>query len=193
MFSRMLQWSAALVFGVLVAGPANAATVPLNDPTGGTTYTANTTDLFVANPAPFGTKEQIDHYYTFTGLDSLQGTADVTVHVSFPGGSSPGIDNLFVKWLDSTQTIVLASIQLTNGSGQTIASTLQYTFTLVNDAVLYLTGKSNLNAGAQYDVTLRFSGDGQNEVPLPPALILFGSALVGLTVLGRRKRQGAKV
>src|SRR5262249_9600401 len=33
----------------------------------------------------------------------------------------------------------------------------------------------------------------ENDLPLPPALLLFGSALVGLTALGRRKRQRAAV
>jgi hypothetical protein len=32
---------------------------------------------------------------------------------------------------------------------------------------------------------------GEAQLPLPPALILFGSALVGLVTLGRRRRQGA--
>jgi hypothetical protein len=33
--------------------------------------------------------------------------------------------------------------------------------------------------------------DNQTNLPLPPAILLFGSALAGLTVLGRRRRQGA--
>ena len=43
---------------------------------------------------------------------------------------------------------------------------------------------------AALSVTTR---EGQAELPLPPAMVLFGTALAGLAALGRRRRKGAVV
>jgi len=53
---------------------------------------------------------------------------------------------------------------------------------------------SSTNPAFEFSNLLAFSG--QNEtpvVPLPPAAILFGTALMGLGLLGRRRRKGATV
>jgi hypothetical protein len=46
----------------------------------------------------------------------------------------------------------------------------------------------------EFSNLLAFNGDNETPVvPLPPAAILFGTALVGLGLLGRRRRKGATV
>jgi len=43
------------------------------------------------------------------------------------------------------------------------------------------------------NVTISEGDHAPSQTPLPPALVLFGSALVGLTMLGRRRRQAPKM
>jgi hypothetical protein len=190
MLSRLLGATLMAAAVLAVALPAKATTI-----TPGGSVPADTINTFDANPGPLGSQVSFTHDYTFTGVGSLASSALVTVLLPFPNPPSvtgqPGIANLVISWL-KTDLTPLASLTLTNASGQTLAFTFDYTFGLITDAVLRLTGTTlKSDKKAFYDLTLTFSRDSNTDLPLPPALLLFGSALVGMTVLGRRKRKGA--
>ena len=189
MFLRLTQLGTAMFLGVaMVAAPASAVTVPISP--GGGPYIANTVDTFEANPGALTPSAGFTHDYTFTGLSSLNSKSIVTVHTSFPDPGDPGIADLFIYWLAPDNSI-LAQKRLTDISGTTIATKLLFAFGVINDAILRLSGTSLKTPGALYDMSVNFSSDRNTDLPLPPALLLFGSALAGLTVLGRRKRKGA--
>jgi hypothetical protein len=73
----------------------------------------------------------------------------------------------------------------------------QFSFVFTANAIsTFLTFQSNTDGfyGPALDNVSISEGEHTiSQTPLPPALVLFGSALVGLGVLGRRKRKGATV
>ncbi len=112
-------------------------------------------------------------------VDETIGAADVNISVSDVHGSLLGytvnIDNLAV-----TGSPTFAG----GGDSLFYTGTLEngtYNFTIGGDA----TGDNTVNGysfGGAYEVSLNAA-----PVPLPPAALLFGSALVGLAALRRRK------
>jgi hypothetical protein len=110
-----------------------------------------------------------------------------------PKGSCFGIANLTIQWLDAANHI-LKTLNVTDGSGIVYPSP-SMSFNLATGTLynILVTG-TVLSGGGIYNFNVATTaGTDQSSVPLPPALILFGSALVGLTALGRRKRKGATV
>ena len=190
MLSRLLGATLMAAAALAVVVPAKATTI-----TPGGSVAADTINTFDANPPALGSQVSFTHDYTFTGVGSLDSSALITVLLPFPNPGlvtgQPGIANLVISWL-KTDFTPLASLTLTNVNGQTLAFTFDYAFGVISDAILRLTGTTLKSENkAFYDVTLTFSKNSNTDLPLPPALLLFGSALVGMTVLGRRKRKGA--
>jgi hypothetical protein len=122
--------------------------------------------------------------YAFTipgGPVPVSSLVDVTLNN--PG--TVGIANLVLSWYLDGNPVALVSETFTNGSGTWLGvGSVLFPFTLPGGPAKYLlvvTG-TILSGGGGYDIEL-------SAVPLPPALILFGTALVGMTLLGKRRRK----
>lgn len=206
MLTSLIRLSASLAVGlVLTTGSASAVSIvtgncpsgspcsiSLSSPNNFYQVTA-TAPISPAAPAAF------THDYYFTAAQSLNTLTAVTVHEAPESKFFGGIHNLVVSWLAVPSSLI---------------SSATYTDALGNGTAFYTAGQfvtplaAALSAGLTY--ILRVKGEavdpgyytltvrterlpGNQELPLPPALLLFGSALVGLTALGRRKRARASV
>lgn len=191
MFSRMLQLSAALAVGaVCLVQSATAATI---DVTPGPTYTLVAGNTYRDSP-DFNADEVISNVYNFISSGLNTNTTAAVLNVDPPTQGPFGIKNLRLEWFNDGN-ISQGFLDVTDSLGVVINPTAILSINLVADALAYhlkVTGKA-LGDGGSYLLRVAVPGDQQSPVPLPPALLLFGSALVGLTVLGRRKRQGATV
>ena len=143
---------------------------------GGNNYSA--TFNFVSDTPDF------QHDYLFNlvspGDVPLEGLTTTLVFEK-PAGR---ISNMVMSWLDPGLN-TLASVPVTDGSGNELVT--EMTLSLLSGAVLGV-------------YTLRITGDALTTqiyniavttTPLPPALLLFGSALAGLGLLGRRRRSAS--
>jgi hypothetical protein len=125
-------------------------------------------------------KTFVDNFY-FSVPATLIGLGTLTV-------AKPGqilkIKDLTLTWLEGATT--LSSLVITDGTGH-LGPITSLTFSLL-DPVLYTLRVSGqlLTDTATYDLQI-------NTTPLPPAWLLFVSALGGLTVLGRRSRRSSKL
>jgi hypothetical protein len=83
--------------------------------------------------------------------------------------------------LSAGDNLATGNAGVTNSGGQ-----------IKNAVVFVLTVVGSLTEGQIGNVFFQY-GSVLNVVPLPPALVLFGTALVGMTVLGRRRRKDKAV
>jgi len=188
MFSPVLRWSAAalLVLPLSIAA-ANAAPVPYN-------LNLNPNNPLNANSQYDGFQFQVTTSGSVTYQFDYEGPAGLTAANSTTNLSvnSSGFKTLQVAWFKPNDANPIFDI---SALGDVPANTVQ-------SKDLPLSGLGIYKLVITWTVTDSHVGNFQTEVltpplqrapdvPLPPALILFGSALVGLTVLGRRKRQGA--
>jgi hypothetical protein len=192
MFSRMLQWSAALALGAVLLTAVPAAAVPVNpgDPAvqllAGGTYSYLTPGY--PDPVPPGSSstDQFNFFSTTAFAGVLNSTSTIAV------GIGAGFQKFDVTWIGSVSGI-LTSVSLGPvGTGGVFNLPLPVPsaqfYQLIVDWV------ANKNEGGAYSMRITVPrGEGETQLPLPPALLLFGSALVGLGALGRRKRRGAAV
>src|SRR5262249_38210940 len=112
-----------------------------------------------------------------------------------PSADCYGIADLKVKWLASDNTTVLNTLTVTDSDGNYLNPAKMLLNLAANVTYFILVTGTTLSPGGgtyNFKVSVTANTD-QRGVPLPPALLLFGSALVGLTTLGRRKRKGASV
>ena len=112
--------------------------------------------------------------YTVGGLTSLTGTETATATES-PGGKNK---YNFVAGDDLAPSDG-SSLKLFGFTGNNSAGTLQS----------YILGTASLGA----DGTLTIAGNGAAPVPLPAAVWLFGSGLMGLVGVSRRRKEAASV
>jgi len=181
MLLRALRLSALSVLGgVALVAQAQAATYVFPGP--GSSAPLDGGNDYSATFAFTGAAPGFAHAYLF----NLVSPGDVplsalTTSVAFeqPKGR---IKNMVVTWLSPTLT-VLKSLAVTDGAGNQLASQM----------VLALLSGASLGT-----YTLRVTGDAISgqiyniavaTTPLAPALLLFGSALAGLGLLGRRRRR----
>ncbi len=91
------------------------------------------------------------------------------------------IANLTLTWLDESLA-TLATLQVTDAIGNNTGNnTLALALLNTGDYFLRVTGNV-LNAQSTFQIAI-------TATPIPPALLLFGSALAGLGFLGRRSRR----
>jgi hypothetical protein len=158
------------------------------DPSGNTTallpdsfYVYNTPDTGIAAGTTFS------HYFYFTP-NSLGGPAAGTVLASFQP-SLASIADLTLSWYVDGNSVGA------DDGGNSLLGSLSISQTLSGPLILSLVDGVNyfalvtgtVAAGPKpgdYSYTL-------TTTPIPPALLLFGSALAGLGLLGRRSRRSA--
>jgi hypothetical protein len=97
------------------------------------------------------------------------------------------IGDLTVQWLNAAFIAISPSLVVTNADGSnTGASPLAFVLADVATYYLRVTGIAGVGpaTGGSYEIAVA-------TTPIPPALLLFGSALAGLGFLGRRRRATA--
>jgi hypothetical protein len=162
----------ATVCAILLAAPAGATTLNPGD-----TFFVGATHTDAPNTTP-GT------FFTDTYLFSIPSVPLGTVTISGTGIVG-NIGSLTLVWLDSLSNVVSSALVVTNPNGSsTLTDTLAYAFTVAGDYYLKVTGFAGVGSaqGGSYEVAI-------STTPIPPALLLFGSALAGLGFLGRRSRR----
>ena len=171
MFSRMFQWSAAVVIGAtLAAAPAGA--VPI---TPGGSYGLLPNSIYTVSETYFGADSGTDifkfAYSSAVGAPVLDTTTNLTV-----GGT--GFSLLTLDWLSPTFTsLILGPLNVPTTNLSNVVMPLSAGFGTY-ELVIHWVVKAN-NAGSYTSFLKTPELDRQNPVPLPPALILFGSALGG--------------
>jgi hypothetical protein len=181
---RGLKLILQVVFcAVFMAGTANAVTlVPTEGPDAGSAISLVSGEeyTFGANfgTGPLGPTAPDGLFFNFFVPTAPLGTVTLSAE-----GFLSKIKNLTLTWLDdSTTPIPGAVLQLTDSNGNpTGASILALVLTSSTNYFLKVTGDV-LKADSTLQINI-------TATPIPPALLLFGSALAGLGFLGRRSRR----
>lgn len=178
---RFLKEIGAAFFALMMfAVPASAISLLPN----GTAQFNTGSEVYFADvdPAPGGFNDE----YTFennTGDDLL---VRFRVNTTFTDGVGIGVANLTFSF-DNMDLFT----DLTDANGVLLPSPYSFSVLILDgvDLVLHVTG-ATLNAdGGSYDFFVA-------AVPIPPALLLFGTSLLGLGFLSSRRRRrkvGSKV
>jgi hypothetical protein len=165
---------------VMFGGSANALTVPLSEG-GSVALTENTEYLFgtqVVGPDSF------THLFFFNP-NALLGNTPGEVEANFVVGS--GFSGaLTLQWLVDAGTVGTddGELPITSLLLSAAPQTVPLLLTAGTNYFLKVTGAVAEGNKGQYGFTL-------TTTPIPPALLLFGSALAGLGLLGRRSRRSA--
>jgi hypothetical protein len=169
----------------LTAGAANAVTFPLGtlpDVSAGTEFGA-AWNHFPSEGGPFFDTWNIHA----TGPLLIVGQSQGTTH-----DGEGYIQNLTLSWIGG-----FGSLAATNSSGvDDVISALGFAILSAGDYAFTVAG--TLIGGDPQAYSFKFAasaipddGGPQNVTPIPPALVLFGSALAGLGLLGRRPRRAS--
>jgi uncharacterized protein (TIGR03382 family) len=165
MFGRAgLKFMALVFLGLAVfASPASAVTVEIVE--------GNTYDLVPGNKYQGGGNSPGAFHFK---VDSLPGYPWMGISV-VAGGVPDAAEGLNITWLlDNVPIAGFINLSVADFQQVFLPLTLTGIYTLVINAV----------TDGTYTVSL-------TTTPLPPALILFGTALAGLGWLGRRRRASA--
>lgn len=190
MLSRVIQWSAALAVGaVLLAAPAKAATlVPMS--IGDTNTLALDTQYLalISHPGTGDLSGSDSFFFEYAPppyFSALNSTTNLTIGAS-------GFSSLTLSWIGPLGSGVnLGPLNaIANLTNVPLPLTLSGIYELV---IAWALPDSSANGTYTTSVLTPTRGSDNNPLPLPPALVLFGTALVGLTALGRRRRQRAPV
>lgn len=163
----------AVVAGSLFAGSANAALVD--------TFTIEPGDLYVLDDLTAGgIGSTYDLAYQF---DATADVGTITTAISLP--ALGGVRDLVLSWSnDLAGTSIISSLAVTDNDGDIINLGAELVLTLLNGNSYFLlitSGETLVNA---LTVDVRVS-----TVPIPPALLLFGSALAGVGFLSRKRKK----
>ncbi|MGE5510082.1 MAG: hypothetical protein ACM31O_02385 [Bacteroidota bacterium] len=179
MWVRAIKLSVVAAVGFLIlAGQARAATVIMSPGGGpyalvqGNVYSAGSGIGF--SPGPLLGQ---DFTVSLAGADAPLTTVSTSITLPFTGA----IKNLTIAWFDSANNLI-DDLLVTNAAGTIINvnAALVIALTQVGNYTIRVTGEA-LTQGASYLLNV-------TTTPLPPAVILFGTALAGVTWLSRRRR-----
>jgi hypothetical protein len=146
-------------------------------PTHFTSYQSNSSDYFPSDGST------VIHWYSFTVSD------DSSLNAFYELGTD--ITSFTITFYidgDDTNQVVFSkeftTAELTGGSGDTVVHLYDYGFEdfLNGDYLIKIEGFADGSTNLGYKVQLFTSA-----VPLPPAALLFASALAGLGIFGRKK------
>ena len=178
-FKVLLQ---AALFAVVGTATANALTFTPVTPGNSAAITADTVYYNSSGTLEPGYGEHL-FYFTSGAL------TDPILGILFAGSGTPGaIADLTFEWWNDTTNALIASLGVTGPTGAPLAlnpaGPLVVALAVGTDYYLKVAGTVLAPFGS-YNFTM-------TTTPLPPAVILFGSALAGLSLLGRRSRRRAK-
>ena len=117
--------------------------------------------------------------YEFNTTSAPLGTVTISAK-----GIIGNIGSLTLVWLNAANSVISPALIVTNADGSnTGASPLAFVLADVATYYLRVTGIAGVGStgGGSYEVAI-------STTPIPPALVLFGTALAGLGFLGRRRR-----
>jgi hypothetical protein len=164
-------------------GSTNAATVPISP---GGSYVLDGGNTYSGGMLSAPSIASFVHNYTFSVASGDLPFSTLTISTALPGGppGPSGIKLLTVEWLSPTN-VSLGTLLVTNSLGNVTGNPpLVVGLSLLAEVGNYILKVSG---------TPTHGGDGYllniTTTPLPPALLLFGSALAGLGLLGRRRRR----
>jgi len=179
----------------LFSSPVNAVVVPVPGPMNpGDEAFPVSPGIYTLNPTPASFPAgNFEHIYKFTVVAGQYVTTSITNAVPPNPLFGARIEDLFVGWGPAgpvgTGAALDASIagpnsvQYTNGSGNTIGAAGDLVYVLsAGSHYLHVLGEKF--GEATYNVNVVVA-----ETPIPPALVLFGSALAGIGLLARRRRK----
>lgn len=174
MMSRTLK---SVLFAVLVltAFSRTSAAVPvyIQPNNANNAYNLAAGDVYIALRAPSPGNFSHNYFFDITN-PPLQST---TVALTFEGPGF-GFESLTMQWYEQSTP----SGPYNTPIGPALSGPGMLSLALTEATYRLRVFGEALAGGGAYQFTL-------SAVPLPPALILFGTALAGLTLLGRRRRK----
>ncbi len=151
----------------------------------GTTFTADeTVSAGTTRPGSQRDNRRFNHAYFFNaGISDI----DFSAMTKVGKNGRSAIQNLTFIWTDKTTKEVVSRLKVTNSKGKLVGSGMSPLALLEgHDYKLKVKGQTGRKSGRYgFDVV----SDGvPTAVPVPPAMLLLGSAMFGLVLLGRRKQ-----
>lgn len=173
---RLFKGFGAMLFAwAMFIVPANAVLIA----PGGTAALNSSADIFLSD---FGTSTGvISDNFTFQNLIGSDTTLTFQIITTQPTGSPVGIANLTFEFLGGP---TFADITSSAGVLSPVPTFLSVFFENGVDLFLKVTG-TVIGAEASYDFTA-------TVVPIPPALLLFGTPIFGLALSSLRRRRKNK-
>jgi len=175
-------FTAAAVFGA--ATTANSATISIAP---GDVVNVIESDEYNKDTG-FQLAGNFSDVFTFNNLTGNDTFLRFRIQTTFDNGSPPVIGNLTFVFDNNGTIQTFADLTDTGGTLNPNPSTIFAEFLSAGPTVLTVTGfaiaSPTGSKGGSYDFTA-------NVVPLPPALLLFGTALGGMGWLSRRRKESA--
>ena len=153
---------------------------------GSTTNLVHDDNYSYATFPPLGGNAVVNDTFNFVAPSGGLGTVTTAIALNTGGNTQPGhfgVANLTITWFNSLNNPI-DTLVITNGSGVVSNPGASLLVALAGGAYHILVTGTALSQGGFYNLNVA-------TTPLPPALILFGTALAGLTWLGRRRRLAA--
>ena len=170
------------IAAVAAFGAVSSANAVIIDIVPGGTANVNAVDV-VRKDTGFNLPGLFSEMYSFNNLIGVDTSLVFRINTTFPAGGPPGIANLQFEFMNGAIVQTFSNITNANGDLNPIPFVLNASFLSAGTTVLTVTGNSTGNGGS-YDFEA-------SVVPLPPALLLFGTALGGMGWLSRRRKASA--
>jgi hypothetical protein len=181
---------AVAVTTLLTLASASAVTVTPITPGSSTLLQPETSYTYeTVKPVASNVTNQHDQF-TFTYAGNItSNTLQVSAGIDPLAGFSGAFTSLVANWIDLTASVTIPFLIAPPASSGGLFSTL---LTAGHSYMLEVIWSTGANTAASYHTTVS-TGPGSviNPTPLPPAAVLFVSALAGLGLLGRRRKSKA--